>query len=86
MKRRSLIVWLIAVLSIPAAVFFITMPPWQIEHPGDPSLILHTERHWLWRAPPHAHLDFGAMVIPVLAIVMVAIALIVVAVYQEYSS
>ncbi|HWY70752.1 MAG TPA: hypothetical protein VNX88_18940 [Terriglobales bacterium] len=83
MKRRSLSVLLIAILSIPAAAFFIAMPQWQIEHPGDSSLILRTERHWLWRAPVHAHLDVGAIVIPVLAISVVAIALLMVALYQE---
>jgi len=76
-------VLLITVLSIPAAAFFVVMPQWQIEHPGDSSLILRTERHWLWRAPAHAHLDFGAIVIPVLAVAVVAIALLVVAMYQE---
>jgi hypothetical protein len=82
-KRRSLSVLLIAVLGIPAAAFFVTMPQWQIEHPGDPSLILRAERHWLWQAPAHAHLDLGAIVIPVLAICVVAIALLMVALYQE---
>jgi len=82
-KRRSRWLLLVTVLSILAAAFFIGMPQWQIEHPGDSSLILRTERHWLWRAPAHAHLDFGAIVIPVLAIAVVAIALLVVAMYQE---
>lgn len=83
MKRRSQWVLLITILSIPAAVFFIVMPQWQIEHPGDPSLILRTERHWLWRGPAHGHLDLSAMLIPVLAIAVVAVALFVLALYQE---
>jgi len=74
---------LIVVLSIPSAAFFVAMPQWEIEHPGDPSLILRSERHWLWRPPPHAHLDPTAIVIPVLAIVAVAIALLVVTLYRE---
>jgi len=82
-KRRSQWVWLITVLSLPAAVFFVVMPQWQIEHPGDPSLILRRERAWLWRAPAHGHLDFGAMLIPMLAIALVDIALLVVAKYQN---
>lgn len=83
MTRRTLTAVLIVVLSVPAAAFFVAMPQWQIEHPGDPSLILRTERHWLWRAPTHAHLDPAAIVIPVLAILIVATALVVVAFYQE---
>lgn len=74
---------LILVVTIPSASFFVAMPQWQIEHPGDPSLILRTERHWLWRPPAHAHLEPTAIVIPVLAIAFVAVALVVVALYQE---
>jgi len=59
------------------------MPQWQIEHPGDASLVLRSERHWLWRAPAHAHLDPMAIAIPVLAILLVATALLVVAFYKE---
>lgn len=83
MDRRSLTVVLIVLLSVPSAAFFVVMPAWQIEHPGDTSLILRSERHWLWRPPAHAHLDPTTIVVPVLAILVVAIALIVVALYQE---
>ena len=82
-KRRLRLIGLIAALSIPAAAFFVAIPLWQIEHPGDPSLILRTERHWLWQAPAHAHLELSAIIVPVLAIALVAIALLVVSVYQE---
>src|SRR5215470_1159684 len=82
-NRRSLTVLLIVVLTLPSALFFVVMPPWQIEHPCDPSLILRAERHWLWTPPAHAHLDPTATIIPVLAIVVVALALIVVALYRE---
>lgn len=82
-NRRSLSVVLIVVLSIPAAAFFVAMPPWQIEHPADSTLILRTERHWLWRAPAHAHLEPTAIVVPVLAIALMALALMAVALHQE---
>ena len=83
MNRRTLTVVLIVVLSVPATAFFVAMPQWQIEHPGDASLVLRSERHWLWRAPAHAHLDPMAIAIPVLAILLVATALLVVAFYKE---
>ena len=83
MKRRTLSALLIVLLSVPAAAFFVVMPQWQIEHPGDAALILRTERHWLWRAPAHAHLDAAAIVIPVAAIAIVAVALLVIVLYQE---
>ncbi|PYY00189.1 MAG: hypothetical protein DMG64_11535 [Acidobacteria bacterium] len=82
-NRRTLSVVLILVLCIPAAAFFIAVPQWQIEHPGDPTLILRTERHWLWRAPARAHLESSAIIVPVLAIAFVAGALLAVALYQE---
>jgi hypothetical protein len=82
-NRRSISALLIVLVSIPVAAFFVVMPQWQIEHPGDSSLVLRAERHWLWQAPAHAHLDAAAIVIPVLAISIVAIALMVVALYRE---
>jgi hypothetical protein len=74
---------LIVLLSVPSAAFFAAMPPWQIEHPGDASLILRSERHWLWRPPAHAHLDPSGIIVPVLAIAFVAGALLAVALYKE---
>ena len=65
------------------AAFFLLFPPWQIEHPGDPSLILGSERHLIWNRPLHAHLDPMAMAIPVIALAVVAIAIVVVTVYHE---
>ena len=66
---------MIALLLSMAAMFFIVFPQWQIEHPNDASLILRDERHFLWQAPVHAHVDLATIAIPVLAIVIVAIAL-----------
>ena len=44
-NRRTLSVVLILVLCIPAAAFFIAVPQWQIEHPGDiRRLVGATER------------------------------------------
>lgn len=69
---------LVVALSIPAAAYFVVLPQWQIEHPSDSSLILRNERHLLWNAPAHAHVDPVAIAIPVLAIAIVVIALLVV--------
>ena len=84
MNRRALQSILILVLSVPAAAYFVVLPQWEIEHPSDSSLVLRSERHWLWRAPVHAHLALGAIAIPVLAIAIVAIALLVVIQQTEY--
>ena len=68
---------MILFLAVPAALLFILFPDWQIEHPGDPGLVLRSERHLLWHSPAHAHLDPAAMWIPVLAIAIIACALMV---------
>jgi hypothetical protein len=83
MTRRFRQLLCILAISVPSAAFFVLIPPWQIEHPSDPALILRTERHFLWSAPNHVHLDPVAMAIPVIAIAIVAIALIALAVYNE---
>jgi hypothetical protein len=83
MRRRS---WQLAstvVLTVLGAAFFLLFPPWQIEHPSDPSLIVRSERHLIWNRPLHAHLDPIAIAVPVIAIVVVAIAIAVVTVYHE---
>lgn len=67
---------ILTLLSL-AAGFFVVFPQWQIEHPHDASLILRGERHLLWSAPIHAHVDLATIAIPVLAIMIVAIALLV---------
>lgn len=82
MNWRTLRSVAILALSLPAAAFFVVLPQWQIEHPSDSALILRSERHWLWHAPVHAHVDPAAMLIPVLAIAIVAIALLVVMHYE----
>lgn len=69
--------------TIPGASLFVLFPLWQIEHPADASLILGSERHLLWHRPAHAHVDPVAMAIPVVAILIVAIALFVVALRTE---
>ena len=84
MSRRALQSIAVLVLSIPAAAYFVLLPQWRIEHPSDTSLILRSERHWLWQAPAHAHLDATAMAVPVIAILVVAIALLVVLQQTEY--
>jgi hypothetical protein len=84
MSRRALQSILIVALSIPAAAYFVVLPQWQIEHPSDSALILRSERHWVWQAPAHAHLDPAAMAIPVLAIAIVVIALLVVIQHSDY--
>jgi hypothetical protein len=76
MSRRTIQSGLTLALSLPAAVYFILLPQWEIEHPGDSSLVLRNERHWLWQAPAHSHLDPAAMLIPVLAIGIVVLALL----------
>jgi hypothetical protein len=78
MSRRALQSILIVALSVPAAAYFVVLPQWQIEHPSDASLIVRSERHWLWQGPAHAHLDPAAIAIPVVAIVIVMIAMLVV--------
>jgi hypothetical protein len=78
MNRRAMRSILIVVLSLPAAAYFVVLPQWQIEHPSDSALVLRSERHWLWHAPEHAHLDPAAIVIPVLAIIIVVVALLVI--------
>ncbi len=70
-------------LSIFGAGFFLLFPPWQIEHPSDPTLIVRSERHLIWNPPIHAHLDPVSIAVPVIAIVVVAIAIAVVTVYHE---
>jgi hypothetical protein len=84
MRRHHLRSLIILVLSVPSALFFVLFPQWQIEHPGDPGLVLRSERHFLWHAPAaHAHLDPASMWIPVLAIGIIASALIVLAFNAE---
>lgn len=84
MNRRALQSILIVALTLPAAVYFVVLPQWQIEHPSDASLIVRSERHWLWQGPAHAHLDPTGIAIPVLAIVIVMIALLVVTRHTDY--
>ena len=84
MTRRALQSLLIVALSLPLAAYFVVLPQWRIEHPSDSSLILRNERHWIWQAPAHAHLDPSAMAIPVVAIVIVVIALLLVIRQAEY--
>ena len=83
MTRRARQFLYILAATVPAASSFVFFPLWQIEHPADPSLILRNERHLLWNRPAHAHVDSIAMAIPVLAIIIVAIALFVVALRKE---
>lgn len=83
MSHRALYTMLLVVLSVVSAAYFVVFPIWQIEHPGDASLVLRTERHLLWQSPQHAHLDLAAIGIPVLAILIVATALLVVALRNE---
>ena len=78
MNRRALQSILIVALSLPAAAFFVLLPQWQIEHPSDASLVLRSERHWLWQAPAHAHLEASAIAVPVFAILIIVVALLVV--------
>jgi len=84
MDRRALQSLVILVISIPTAAFFVLLPQWQIEHPGDASLVLRSERHWLWQAPEHAHLDPAGIVIPILAIAIVVFALLAVLRQAEF--
>ena len=84
MSRRAMRSILIVALSLPAAAYFVLLPQWQIEHPSDASLILRSERRWIWQVPAHAHLDAGAMAIPVLAITIVMVALLVVIRHSDY--
>lgn len=83
MSRRLLQSIGVLVLSVPAAAYFVLLPQWQIEHPNDASLILRSERHWLWQAPAHAHVDTAAMAVPVIAIAIVVIALLIVLQHTE---
>ena len=82
MNRRMLQSITILGLSLTFAGFFIVFPQWQIEHPSDSALILRSERHWLWRAPAHAHVDPAAIAIPVIAIAIVVAAMLIV-LYHE---
>ena len=83
MTRHRWQVLSIVAISVFGTAFFLLFPPWQIEHPTDPTLVLRSERHLLWNRPLHAHLDPVAMAIPVIAVLVVAIAIVVVTVYQE---
>jgi hypothetical protein len=83
MVRRSWQLLSILATTVFGAAFFLLFPPWQIEHPTDPTLVLRSERHLLWNRPLHAHLDPVAMAVPVIAILVVAIAIAVVTVYHE---
>ncbi len=83
MKRRTWQLVLTVTLTVFGASFFLLFPPWQIEHPSDPSLIVRSERHLIWDRPLHAHLDPVAIAIPVIAILVVATAISVVTVYHE---
>ena len=78
MSRRALYTILLVVLSVASSAYFVIFPLWQIEHPGDASLVIRSERHLLWQPPHHAHLDLASIGIPVLAIIIVATALLVV--------
>ncbi|HKT23165.1 MAG TPA: hypothetical protein VJR04_01100 [Terriglobales bacterium] len=83
MRRRTWPLLSTVVLTVFGAAFFLLFPPWQIEHPSDPTLILRSERHLIWNRPLHAHLDPMAIAIPMIAVVVVAIAIAVVTVYHE---
>ena len=83
MRRRTWSLLSTVVLTVFGAAFFFLFPPWQIEHPSDPTLILRSERHLIWNRPLHAHLDPMAIAIPMIAVVVVAIAIAVVTVYHE---
>jgi hypothetical protein len=83
MRRRTWQLVLTVFLAAFGASFFLLFPPWQIEHPTDPALIVRSERHLIWARPIHAHLDPVAMAIPVIAIVVVAIAIAIVTIYHE---
>ncbi|HKR32772.1 MAG TPA: hypothetical protein VJT08_19995 [Terriglobales bacterium] len=83
MRRRTLQLLSTVVVTLFGAAFFLLFPPWQIEHPSDPSLIVRSERHLIWNRPLHAHLDPIAIAIPIIAILVVAIAIVVVSTYQE---
>ena len=85
MARRTLRALLLLAFSFAAAAYFVIFPLWQIEHPTDSSLVLRGERHLLWQAPIHAHLDAAAIAIPVLAIAIVATALIIVILHSDSS-
>lgn len=74
---------LLVVLSVVSSACFVVFPLWQIEHPGDASLVLRSERHLLWQRPQHAHLDAAAIAFPVLAIAIVATALLALRVHNE---
>jgi hypothetical protein len=78
MSRRALYTMLLVVLSVASSAYFVIFPLWQMEHPGDASLVIRSERHLLWQPPLHAHLDLASIGIPVLAILIVATALLVV--------
>jgi hypothetical protein len=83
MSRRALYRMLLVVLSVVSSACFVVFPLWQIEHPGDASLVLRSERHPLWQRPLHAHLDPAAIAIPVLAIAVVATALLTLRVHND---
>lgn len=83
MRRRPWQILSTVALSLFGAAFFLLFPPWQIEHPSDPTLIVRSERHLIWNRPMHAHLDPVSIAVPVIAIVVVAIAIAVVAFYHE---
>ena len=83
MVRRNLRALLLLATSFVAAAYFVLFPLWQIEHPTDASLVLRGERHLLWQAPSHAHLDAAAIAIPVLAIAIVATALIIMVLHSS---
>lgn len=83
MKRRAWQLFSTVALSVSGAAFFVLFPPWQIEHPSDPALVLRSERHLIWNPPVHSHLDPVAMAVPVIAILVVTIAIVVVTMYHE---
>ncbi|HWC19936.1 MAG TPA: hypothetical protein VG498_23180 [Terriglobales bacterium] len=83
MTPRARQLMYILAATVPAAFLFVLFPLWQIEHPGDPALILRSERHLLWNRPAHSHVDAFAMAIPVIAVIVVAVALCVLAMRNE---
>lgn len=83
MSRRALYRMLLVILSVVSSACFVVFPLWQIEHPGDASLVLRSERHLLWQHPRHAHLDPAAIAFPVLAIAIVATALLALRVHND---
>jgi hypothetical protein len=67
------------VVAAACLALMLLLPRWEIQHPADPSLVIRTEHHWLWKAPSHARVDSLDTIFNCLIVVLIATPVLVLA-------